>query len=175
MGQSFHEVANKRSTILGSLCVLFYYILNFRRCCYVDFYKYYECREQDIQRSTEKQQELDQQQTQDLIGGFPKLSDPFSSSAGPGTKITYGQDLRPNGGTNQQIPSSSQYHHHTLSTSSILSITNASAIRTTAAPYSYSSFPNTTIGSTSLGNVVPSENATTTAYNTDIASMQVRP
>ena len=128
---------------------------------------------QDIQRSTEKQQELEHQQQTDLLGtGFSKLPDTLLASSVPGTKITYSQDLRPNG--INQISSSSQYHH-TLSTSSVLSITNASANRTTAAPYySYTSLPSTTIVP-SLGNVVSTEGITTTnAYHTDIASIQVR-
>ena len=128
---------------------------------------------QDIQRSTEKQQELGHQQHTDLLGpGFSKLPDTFSASTVPGTKITYSQDLRPNG--INQISTSGQYHH-TLSTSSVLSITNASANRTTAAPYyTYTSLPSTTIGP-SLGNVVSTESIpTTNAYHTDIASIQVR-
>ena len=127
---------------------------------------------QDIQRSTEKQQELGHQQHTDLLGtGFSKLPDTFSASTVPGTKITYSQDLRPNG--INQISTSGQYHH-TLSTSSVLSITNASANLTTAAPhYSYTSLPNTTIDP-SIGNVVSTESATVNAYHTDIAAIQVR-
>ena len=131
---------------------------------------------QDIQRSTEKQQEREHQQQTDLLGtGFSKLPDTLLASSVPGTKITYSQDLRPNG--INQISSSGQYHH-TLSTSSVLSITNASANRTTAAPYySYTSLPSTTIVP-SLGNVVSTESIppinTTNAYHTDLASIQVR-
>ena len=132
-----------------------------------------ECRVQDIQRTTEKQQELEQQQT-DLIGEYSKFSDTFSSTIPGVPKVSYSQDLRPNGGTNQ-LTSSGQYQQHPIfSTSSVLSATSASVNRTTAAPYSYTSMPSSTLGPTSLGNVVVSSENTSSAYQADIASLQVR-
>ena len=125
---------------------------------------------QDIQRSTEKQQELEQQQTDLIERELTKFSSgPYLSSAVPGTKVTYSQDLLPNG---TGIASLGQYHH-TLSTSSALSIANASVNRTTAAPFPSTSLAYTTTIGPALGNAVSSEN-TSNAYQTHIASIQVR-
>ena len=123
---------------------------------------------QGIQRSTEKQQELEQQQT-DLIGELTKLSDPFPASSGVGTRTAYNQELLPNG-TSQA--SFGQYQHM-LSTSSNLSITNASANRTTAGLSTCTALANTTTVVPSLGNPVSSDNIGN-AYLGDVASIQVR-
>ena len=106
-----------------------------------------------------------------MIGDLSKYSDTFSTSNVPGTKVSYSQNLRPNG--INQI-SAGQYNQP-LSTSSVLSITNASASRMTAAPYSYTSLPSTTTIAPILETVVSSaENTITNPYQTDIASIQVR-
>ena len=171
-GQLFHEYGNLIVLFFDLICVNLIYFISARNVMQ-SLIHINECRVQDIQRTTEKQQELEQQQT-DLIGEYSKFSDTFSSTIPGVPKVSYSQDLRPNGGTNQ-LTSSGQYQQHPIfSTSSVLSATSASVNRTTAAPYSYTSMPSSTLGPTSLGNVVVSSENTSSAYQADIASLQVR-
>ena len=171
-GQLFHEYGNLIVLFFDLICVNLIYFISARNVMQ-SLIHINECRVQDIQRTTEKQQELEQQQT-DLIGEYSKFSDTFSSTIPGVPKVSYCQDLRPNGGTNQ-LTSSGQYQQHPIfSTSSVLSATSASVNRTTAAPYSYTSMPSSTLGPTSLGNVVVSSENTSSAYQADIASLQVR-